>query len=73
MNPTLAKCPTCGSRKLKLICGDYRTRSRGRPIVVPDVERQDCAVCGEVLLDCSAMERIEAFRHEKRRPARATR
>jgi YgiT-type zinc finger domain-containing protein len=71
MIPTLTKCPTCGSRKLKLVRSDFKTRIQGRPATVPDLERQECPVCGEVLFDCIAMERLEALRQKKRKLARA--
>jgi len=36
---------------------------------VPQLERQECPNCGEVLFDCAAMERLEALRPKKRRRA----
>jgi Zn finger protein HypA/HybF involved in hydrogenase expression len=39
MHPMLYTCPSCGSRKIKLIEGDYTTTARGTNIVVPDVRR----------------------------------
>ncbi|MCX5674604.1 MAG: YgiT-type zinc finger protein [Planctomycetota bacterium] len=67
MNPILRRCPTCGSRNIRLVRSDYRMRRRGRRVVVPDLERQECPDCGEVVLDCAAMERLEARRTGKPR------
>jgi YgiT-type zinc finger domain-containing protein len=73
MNPKLSKCPTCGRRKLKLVHSDYSTRVQGRAVVVPDLERQECPNCGEVLFDCAAMERLDALRTRKRPASHASR
>ena len=73
MNPKLSKCPTCGRRKLKLVRSDYSTRVQGRAVVVPDLERQECSNCGEVLFDCAAMERLDALRTRKRPASHASR
>lgn len=65
MKPVLSKCPTCGSNKIQVIRSDYATKVQGREVVVPDLERQECSDCGEVLFDCAAMERLESLRTEK--------
>ncbi len=62
MNPQLTKCPTCASRKIKVIRSDFNTKAQGRTVVVADLERQECSDCGEILFDCAAMERLEAAR-----------
>lgn len=62
MNPRLTKCPTCGSRQLKTVHSDFKTKARGRVVVIPDLERQECPDCGEVLFDCAAMDRLEEAR-----------
>jgi YgiT-type zinc finger domain-containing protein len=61
------QCPTCGSRKIKVIEGDYPTTRRGRPIVVLNVRRHECPACGEVLFDYEAMKQIEARRFSARK------
>lgn len=68
MRPLFKKCPTCGSRKIKLVGGNYRTTARGKPIVVPGVRRHECPVCGEVLLDYDAVKKIERRRFANRKP-----
>jgi len=69
MNPIQKKCQTCGSGKIKVVRSDFKTRISGHEIVVPQLERQECSNCGEVLFDCAAMERLEALRPKKRRRA----
>ena len=68
--PRFKKCPTCGSRRIKVVHGDYRTTARGKPIVVRDVKRHECPVCGEILLGYEAMKSIEARRFAKRKERR---
>jgi len=70
MRPTFKTCPTCGSRKIKLATGDYRTTTRGRSIVIPDVRRHECPTCGEILLDYEAVQQIEEARQGGRNPSR---
>lgn len=65
MHPIITKCPTCGSKKIKVVRSDYRTSIQGHEVVVPRLEREECPNCGEVLFDCAAMERLEALRPKK--------
>lgn len=67
MRPVFKKCPSCGSRKIKLVEGDYPTTARGKRIVVPDVRRHECPDCGEVLLDYEAVKQIESRRFSSRK------
>jgi YgiT-type zinc finger domain-containing protein len=60
-------CPTCGSRKIKVVEGDYATTSRGKLIVVPSVRRHECPACREMLFDYEAMKQIEARRFSARK------
>lgn len=69
MHPILTRCPTCGSRKIKVVRSDYKTRIHGRSVAVPDLERAECPNCGEILFDCAGMERLEALRPRKRHHA----
>ncbi|MBN1343580.1 MAG: YgiT-type zinc finger protein [Phycisphaerae bacterium] len=50
---------------------DYTTEIQGRTVVVPELERQECPDCGEVLFDCAAMARLESLRTGKPRAARS--
>jgi YgiT-type zinc finger domain-containing protein len=67
MRPVFKKCPTCGSRKIHLVEGDYATTSKGKPIVVSNVRRFECPACSEVLLDYEAVKQIEAKRFPPRK------
>jgi YgiT-type zinc finger domain-containing protein len=70
MTSVLSKCPTCGSRRLQKVRSDFATTVQGRSVLVPDLERQECPDCGEILFDCEAMERLESLRTNKRKPCR---
>jgi YgiT-type zinc finger domain-containing protein len=59
MHPIAKTCPTCGSRRIKLVRSDWTEEAHGKRALVPDLERQECPVCGEVLFDRSAMQRIQ--------------
>ena len=56
------RCPTCGSSRMRSIVGDFRTSIQGQPVVVPDLERDQCPDCGEVLFSPAAMRRMESYR-----------
>ncbi len=62
MRPVFKKCPTCGSRKIKLVENDYTVASGNKRIVVPNLHRHECPACGEVLLDYEAVKQIESCR-----------
>ena len=47
---------------MRSIVGDYRTSIQGQAVVVPDLERDQCPDCGEVLFSPAAMRRMESFR-----------
>ena len=67
MRPDFKQCPTCGSRKIKLVTGDFLTTARGKRIVISDVRRHECPACGEVLLDYESVKTIEAHRFPRRK------
>jgi YgiT-type zinc finger domain-containing protein len=71
--PVFKKCPSCGSRRIKRVRGDYCTTARGKPIVVSRVSRHECPACGEVLLDYEAVKRIERRRFAPRKSRRVAR
>jgi YgiT-type zinc finger domain-containing protein len=73
IRPVFKKCPTCGSRRIKLVEGDYSTAARGKVVVVHDVRRHECPACGEVLLDYEAVKQIEERRLTARKPRRLAR
>lgn len=67
MHPIAKTCLTCGSRKIRVVHSDYPTTVRGRRVVIPELERQECPNCGEILFDRSAMKRIQSFWPNKKR------
>ncbi len=66
MHPIAKHCPTCGSRKLKVVRTDFRAKIQGKRVIVPALERQECPKCGEILFDSEAMGRLEALRQKAR-------
>jgi YgiT-type zinc finger domain-containing protein len=61
MDPKAKTCPTCESTEIRTIRSDYPATVRGRQVVIPDLERQECPVCGEVLFDRAAMKKIQSY------------
>lgn len=59
---SLRRCPTCGSTRIRSVVGDYRTRVQGEKVVIPDLQREECPDCGEVLFSPAAMRRMESYR-----------
>ena len=60
-------CALCGKPSLRTFKGTYETQFIDREgtlqkVAVPDVVWQECANCGEALLDDAAMQAIEAAR-----------
>jgi len=62
MYPIASRCPICVSARIKTIRGNYETTSKGKRMIVADVERQECTNCGEVFLDTAAMRKLEVAR-----------
>lgn len=69
MTTRLRECPTCGSRKIRAAIKDLELIHRGRKIVVPQVECEECPHCGEVITDYAANQYIDSvvFGQERRR------
>jgi YgiT-type zinc finger domain-containing protein len=63
-------CPTCGSRRIRLVVGDYHGNFRGKQYVARYVEHHGCPNCGEKLFDPEAMRRIESSRPGHKRKTR---
>lgn len=61
MKSHLKICPTCGSPKIRLMKKDLTFTHRGRAIVVPRVECEECPDCGEVITDYAANQYIDAM------------
>jgi YgiT-type zinc finger domain-containing protein len=68
MKSHLKICPTCGSLKIRLMKKDLTFAHRGRTIVVPQVECEECPDCGEVITDYAANQYIDSvvFGQERR-------
>ncbi len=69
MKIPLAKCPICNSRKIYAVNKDLEFLYRGRKVIVPQVECDECQHCGEIITDYAANQRIDAvvFGQNKRR------
>jgi YgiT-type zinc finger domain-containing protein len=60
----LKRCPTCGSNKIHLVRGNFQTRFRGEKLVIPNLEREECPNCGEILFIPKAMRQLESQRKQ---------
>lgn len=56
----ITRCPTCGSRKIKLVRRDWTDEVAGKRYTVPNLDFYECPNCGEKLYDQEAMRKIEA-------------
>jgi len=70
----LTYCPTCGSKRIKLLRRNWVGEFQGQTYVVPDLEYHECPDCGERVYDPQAMRKIEAHspayaKRQKRRKA----
>lgn len=62
-------CPTCGAVELVTMTGDC-TMEDG--VVIPELERLQCRVCGEKLFSPESVDKIQRFRKSwKRSPVTA--
>lgn len=55
----ITECPTCGSRRIARVKRPFEFRFKGKPIAIPDLEREVCPDCGEELFGPEANRRIE--------------
>lgn len=56
----ITHCPNCGSEKIKKSAGGGAGHSRGATYVVPGLQFYGCTVCGEILFDRQAVDKIKA-------------
>ena len=56
----ITKCPTCGSRKIKVVRRNVTRQFDGQQYTVPNLAFHECPDCGERLYDREAMRKIEA-------------
>ena len=54
-------CPTCGSKKIKLVVNDIIRKFEGQTYTVPAVEYYECSNCGEKVYDRVAIRRIQDY------------
>jgi YgiT-type zinc finger domain-containing protein len=64
-------CPTCGSKRIRVVRKDYHGRYKGKAYVARDVEYHECPQCGEKLFGSEAMKKIESSRPQPRRRVKA--
>ena len=57
----ITECPTCGGKKVKKVCRNWRGEVNGKPYLVPNLEFYECPDCGECLFDPDAMRTIEGY------------
>lgn len=76
----IAKCPTCGSARIKRVRRDFKGEFEGQSYVVPKLTYFECPQCGEQVYDRKAMQRIAehspAYKRQKvrhRRPRKPAR
>ena len=60
MKSRLGECPTCGSRKMRLVKKDLEFIHKGRKVIVPQVECEECQNCGESITNYAANQYIDS-------------
>jgi YgiT-type zinc finger domain-containing protein len=53
-------CPTCGSKRIRLVCEDAKFSIRGRQVIVHELDFLRCDNCGERLYDIEASRKIDS-------------
>jgi YgiT-type zinc finger domain-containing protein len=56
---SFARCPLCGSKRIRACRETYVTRRGRRQVVVRNLEIHRCDACGEALLSDEAMRQID--------------
>ncbi len=56
----ITKCPTCGSKKIRLVRRNWKGMFEGEDYTVPNLSFHECPDCGEEIYDREAMRKIEA-------------
>lgn len=57
----IKSCPTCGSKRIKLVCKDITRTFKGQTYTAPSIEYYECPACGEHVYDREAMRKIESY------------
>ncbi len=58
-------CPTCGSKRIRLVRQNVIRTFRGKRYQVPGVEFHECPNCGEKLYGREAMHKLENFQPKR--------
>jgi YgiT-type zinc finger domain-containing protein len=61
----ITTCPTCGSKRIRRVVRTIRGARTGKAFTVAIVSVEECPVCGEMLFDHAALQKIEE--HQRRR------
>jgi YgiT-type zinc finger domain-containing protein len=62
----LKTCPTCGEKKLRVVCEDVAFGKGAARRVIPQVTFLRCDACGEQLFDHEANQKIDAVLFPRR-------
>ena len=68
-------CPSCGSKKIKMVRRNWTGNFKGKEYTVPNLEYYECPDCGEKIYESEAMRQLQAhspaFKRaaSKRKPA----
>ncbi len=65
--PSLMRCPSCGSRRIRRRRKAFRARVGTRIVTIRDLEREVCPDCKEEYFDREANIKIDAYCFGKRR------
>ena len=60
-------CPTCGLGVMRKVLRSVTTRAGHIEIVIPRIQVEECARCGERMYDIDALRRIRITRESRRR------
>jgi len=66
MTVACAKCPTCGSDKIKKVRRKWARKFHGQTYSVPRLEFHEYPACGEKVYAREAMRKIEERSHNMR-------
>jgi len=61
----LKTCPTCESRRIRMVRRTVTRKSRGKTYTVPHLTFHECTACGEQVYGPEAMAKIKAHRRTR--------
>ncbi len=68
----ITKCPTCGSKRIRLVRRNWKGTFEGQAYTVPNLVFHECPDCGEEIYDRDAMRKIEAHSPAYAKPRAAS-